>query len=74
MPITSNTNLSIKCRIKAAVILKYKNAVFIWHSIVTEYMNKVFRSLKNESTCDILYLNWYNYRINTKHFLAINYS
>ncbi|MDD7886340.1 hypothetical protein [Flavivirga sp. 57AJ16] len=53
------TNLSIKCRIKADVIFKYKNAVIRLHSVSTEFMNKAFKFKKNESTCDILYSNWY---------------
>ena len=55
----SHTNLGVKCRIKGEVILKSKNAVIRLHSFVTEFMNKAFRFKKNESTCDILCLNWY---------------
>ena len=55
----SNTNLGVKCRLKADIILKSKNAVIILHSIVMEFMNKAFRFKKNESTYDILYPNWY---------------
>ncbi|MDO5978204.1 GIY-YIG nuclease family protein [Flavivirga spongiicola] len=55
----SYTNLGVKCRIKADVILKSKNAVIRLHNIITEFMNKAFRFKKNEATCGILRLNWY---------------